>query len=102
MSSKYDNMEPVERAFTEVLDNWKEKHGLTDNFDGKLTMIMGRIGSWISANSVIAGVKDVFSATGKDEKPLQVVQIQDLGEMLAKRLVNDELLKGSVKKVVKP
>lgn len=85
-------------ACKDVIQAWQEKHPAlnveVDTFAMQYTLA-SRVRSWISPLSVIAGTKDIATPFISRNYPgLENMGgiIEDLGEALARRLADDELL----------
>ncbi len=76
----------------DVVDEWRAPYYADVLFEEETHMISLRVNSWISRNSVVAGVLDVFSASRSIGGPLPLDRIKELGEKLGERLQHDGLL----------
>ena len=75
-----------------VIDQWKATHCPKGDFARETMMVSARVRSWISARSVMAGVRDVFSACRLDGAALSPELISVLGEELARQLAEQGML----------
>lgn len=82
-------------ACTEVINDWRDEHKVEVNLEESIRMLASRVKSWVTPHSVAAGVNDVMSATlGSGMKE----QITQLGDRLGKRLMEEGLLVGSLRR----
>lgn len=83
-------------ACREVIEEWKKEHQIDKNMDEPTHQLASRVRSWISPSSVAAGVQDIMSAFLAG--PRQNEKINQLGQKLGARLMNDGLLVASLRR----
>lgn len=76
----------------QAVEKWKAAYCPHGDFERETIMIASRVNSWISAKSVLAGVRDVFCAARTPEGPLPFEIIMVLGNDLAGRLLEEGML----------
>ena len=70
----------------QVISQWKQDNAIVQNLDDQTRMLVARVNSWVSAVSVVAGVRDVMSCA-IPHSPTIGAAIEDLGNILGKRLL---------------
>ena len=75
-----------------AIEQWKAMHCPKGDFERETMMVTARVGSWISARSVLAGVRDVFSASRPEGTALPQEVITVLADELARQLMEEGML----------
>lgn len=73
---------------SEVVSSWRDTHFPGQDLEEQIRMLAGRVNSWVSGASVVAGVRDVMSGVVNKGVDSTAV-IDELGTRLGRRL-NDE------------
>lgn len=92
---KFAATEETLAACVEVINDWRDEHKIEANLEESTRMLASRVKSWVTPHSVAAGVNDVMLATlGPGVKD----KVNQLGERLGKRLMNEGMLVGSLRR----
>lgn len=87
---------------TEVVQKWKETHGLERDLSRETRMLAWRVASWASPVSVAVGTMDVLSATRSTENALERELVVALSDKLASRLIEEGLILGQLRRATPP
>lgn len=79
-------------ACQQVIDEWSKTHCPGADLEVETKMLASRVNSWVAPLSVVAGTRDVLSAARLEGHTLTPEAISDLGDRLARRLMEENLL----------
>lgn len=82
----------------EVIEEWSNTHCPGADLEVETKMLASRVNSWVAPLSVIAGTRDIISAARLKDHTLTPEVISDLGDRLARRLMEENLLHAEPKR----
>lgn len=92
MNPKFAPSAAAVSACLAVVNDWKEEHQVESNLEEATHVLASRVNSWVTPQSVSAGVQDVLVGVLPPQFKDAIVQ---LGDRLGKRLMADGLLVAS-------
>lgn len=69
-----------------ILEPWRQQHCPQEPLDSELKQIMARVPTWISPNSVAAGLGDILSTVKHGSRPVSAEARAELADRLAMAL----------------
>lgn len=76
----------------EVIGEWSNTHCPGADLEMETKMLASRVNSWAAPLSVVAGTKDILSAARLEGHTLTEKAVSELGDRLARRLMEEDLL----------
>lgn len=91
MSNRFPVSPAAQEICQEVIAHWGAQHCPGRDLSEPTRMLAARVNSWVSGNSVVAGVHDVMSSNLPQDEDMRA-RIEDLGTRLGRQLSDAGLL----------